>query len=349
MVKKLVRILIITLAAFPLTATASELNIYLWEDTLSTHVISQWSKYFNIPLHLFHFDNDDERSLLMLKSFQLPFDIIVLDNVSAQIFARQDAFEDLSSLKNRQYIDPRWNQVCGTHAIPYFWGSVGIVYRENKLSSPPRTWSEFMNPPPTVKGHIGMIQDSVETLLPFLYAQHLSPITDSLPELRAAYHAMERFNANIITYEYALSYVRSHHKDNDNLYMALGYSGDQYSLNRYFNNNNWKFITPAGPIFIWVDCMAINSNSENKKAAKDFLNYLMQPDIAAQNALDIGAATPNMAALKRLPASFTHDESIFPPIGDMKNIIIDTELSPLNLNIRSKIINSLINQHEAQP
>ncbi|MDW6003151.1 polyamine ABC transporter substrate-binding protein [Vibrio mangrovi] len=346
--KQLARILILILVGLPFSAISAGLNIYLWEDTLSNKVISDWERKFNYPLNLFHFDNDDERSLLMLKSLQLPFDIIVLDNVSAHIFARQDTFEDLSSLKNRQYIDPRWNKICGTHAIPYFWGSVGIVYRKNKVSSPPQTWSDFINPPPELKGHIGMIQDSVETLLPFLYAHHLSPITDTLSELKAAYQAMTELSPDILTYEYALSYVRSH-KNNDNLYMALGYSGDQSSLNRYFQNNNWKFVTPAGPQFLWVDCMAINSNSENKKAAKDFLNYLMQPDIAAQNALDIGAATPNKAALKLLPPSFIHDKSIFPPINKMKNTMIDSELSPLNLNIRAKIINSLINQHEAQP
>lgn len=82
---------------------SSELNVYLWEDTLSPRVIDAWNQANpDSAIHLYHFDNDDERSLLMLKSIQLPFDIVVLDNVSAHIFSRQDVFEDLDFAPSQQ-------------------------------------------------------------------------------------------------------------------------------------------------------------------------------------------------------------------------------------------------------
>lgn len=347
--KNIKTILLAVLSLTPAISTATGLNIYLWEDTLSQKVINDWQKNTDISINQFHFDNDDERSLLMLKSVQLPFDIIVLDNVSAQIFARQNAFEDLSDLKGRENIDPKWNKVCGSHAIPYFWGSVGVLYRKSIFgSNPPQTWNDFLTPSPEIKGHIGMIQDSIETLLPAMYSLGKPPASDDIATLKTGYDMMSKMNQNILTYEYALSYVRSHENSND-LYMAIAYSGDQNSLNKFFKNDDWSFITPKGAPYLWFDCMAINSNSEHKKEAKEFLSYLTQPKVAAQNALDIGGGTPNIKALKYLPNSYKNNRTIFPAPERMKYAIIDQELSPTNLNIRAKIINSLITQHEAHP
>jgi spermidine/putrescine transport system substrate-binding protein len=344
--------LIYVLLSIPLIASASakenHLNLYLWEDTLSFNVISDWEANHQHSINLFHFDNDDKRSLLMLKSVQLPFDIIVLDNVSANIFSRQGALENLSGLSNRKNIHPRWNAICGDHAIPYFWGTVGIVYRKSQFEHPPTRWEDLIDPIEKHRQHIGMIEDTVETLLPILYSLNLSPLTDDVDKLKIAYDFMVKFNKNVLTYEYAHSYIRSH-RDSNKLFMAVGYSGDHYSLNRYFHTNDWDFVTPEGPPYVWVDCMAINSNSKNKEQAKAFLNYLMRPDVAAKNAMDIGSATPNQEALKLLPKHYADDDGLFVDEVRLKNAIIDTELSPENLNIRAKIINSLVNQHEAQP
>lgn len=345
--KKSVIISLLASIIFAKLAIATELNIYLWEDTLSKRVINKWNESHDIKLNLYHFDNDDERSLLMLKSLQLPFDIVVLDNISAHLFSRQHVFEDLTDLSNRKNNLPRWNQACGTAAIPYFWGSVGIAYRKSKVDHVP-DWSDMVDIAPSQRGHIGMIQDSVETLLPALYSFNYSPITDNAHALKQAYEAMLKANPNILTYEYLLSYVRSH-KNSDDLHMAVAYSGDQYSLNRYFKTNDWDFVTPSGEPYLWIDCMAINSNSHVKKEAKQFLEFLMEPEIAKLNALDIEAATPNTKAIKLLPKSYANDKSIFPPEALQGGGLIDSELTPENLNVRAKIINSIINQHEVKP
>ena len=47
----------------------------MWEDTISPYVVEDWESSTGIPLKATHFDNDDERNLLMMKSLQLPFDV----------------------------------------------------------------------------------------------------------------------------------------------------------------------------------------------------------------------------------------------------------------------------------
>ncbi len=335
-------------AGFSSYVISSELNVYLWEDTLSPRVINAWNKLHTTQINAYHFDNDDERSLLLLDGATLPFDIMVLDNVSAQLFASQNIFEDLSQLKGLENNESRWKNACGTQAVPYFWGYVGIAYRKSKVHTPPSQWKDLVEIDEELKGHVGLLEDSVETLLPALYSINKSPLTSSVADLKAAYSKLKNSVNDILTFEYALSYVRSH-ANSDDLYMALSYSGDQFSLNRFFNNEDWGFVLPEGKPYLWVDCLALNSNSINKEVAKKFLEFLMRPEIAAMNAQDIKAATPNKSALKLMPTSYIEDPDIFISDNQLSQSIVDSELSASNLSLRAKIINSVIDQHEAKP
>ncbi|MGR5119652.1 polyamine ABC transporter substrate-binding protein [Vibrio astriarenae] len=327
-------------------ATNAPLRIYLWEDTLSENVTDLWHQHHQQAVDQIHFDNDDERSLLMLNSKSLPFDIVVLDNVTAQIYARHNMFEDLSALENREHNAPRWNELCGTHAVPYFWGPVGYVYRHDLVDTPPQTWADLINPLPELKGHIGWIKDSTETLLPALYGLGYSPTTDNEYELKQAYQALNALAPSILTFDYALSYIRSNSRSND-LKIALAYAGDEYSMNRFQQHSQWRFKVPEGERFIWTDCLAVNAHSDNKAQARAFLSFLMKPEIAAMNAIDIRAATPNKKALKLMPQSYLNDKNLNPEEHFFEQVNFDEELSVINIRQRARIIDSIVKRHEA--
>ncbi len=323
------------------------LNIYMWEDSLSPQVRRHWEDLTNQRIKIANFDNDDERNLLMMNIPKLPFDITVLDNISANLYGKAGSFEDLSSLKNPQNNNPVWNKECGRYAVPYFWGRIGIAYRKDKVSQPPTTWKEFLSPPPELSGHIGLLTDTVDTLLPAFSSLGLSPISDDPSELQQAFKKMQAFLPNILTFEYILSYVRSH-RDASNVTMAMAYSGDNYALNRYLKKDLWGFIVPDDHPYIWVDCLAINKNSSNKQQAKAFLEYLSTPQVAADNAMFVRAATPNSSALKLMPEWYLNDSTLFPKHLSHTQGQLDASLSAQNINLRAKILYKLLKDHETQ-
>ncbi|MDN3683817.1 hypothetical protein QW180_06095 [Vibrio sinaloensis] len=218
-----------------------------------------------------HFDNDDERSLLMMKkNIQLPFDIVVLDNVSANIYGKLGGFENLSKLPNRKHNASMWNQACGDYAVPYFLGHCRYHLSKKTSSLPHLTLGTISSIPPQAQwGKIGMINDTVESFLPLFYSLGLSPTTESREEIQQAYPALQEFSQRVLSFEYILSYFRSQ-SNADEMQLALAYSGDQYSLNRLFGRDAWGFIVPEGQLYLWVDCLAISSHSKNKRAAKAF-------------------------------------------------------------------------------
>ncbi|NOH79808.1 spermidine/putrescine ABC transporter substrate-binding protein [Vibrio sp. RE86] len=325
----------------------ANLHIYMWEDSIAESVLSRWESENSQTIQSSYFDNDDERNKLMLNSQKLPFDIITLDNVSAGIYGNDDTLVRLDDLPNTLNNDKRWTQACGDYAVPYFWGALGLAYRKSKFEEAPASWKTITSPTEELKGHIGMLADTVETLLPSLLTMGYAGNTSSPYELKKAYeHTLEQLT-DFLTFEYAISYIRTTANPQD-LHIAMAYSGDQFALNNFLQEGDWAFVIPDEGSSIWVDCLAINSVSPNIEQAKKFLNYLMDAQIAALNAEEIGVATPNLAAYQYLPKTYLEDKTLFPSQEVLDKSYIDQRLSSANSTLRTKVIKTILKKYETQ-
>jgi spermidine/putrescine transport system substrate-binding protein len=64
---------------------------------------------------------------------------------------------------------------------------------------------------------------------------------------------------------------------------------------------------------LWFDSMVIPAAARNVELAHQFINHLLDPEIAAMNAKKVNYATPNLAARSLMPPKMLADESIYPP------------------------------------
>src|SRR5437773_2859315 len=99
---------------------------------------------------------------------------------------------------------------------------------------------------------------------------------------------------------------------------ALGWSGDLLQADSELarlghQQGRVRVIIPPGGTMIWIDSMVIPKTARNVDLAHAFINYLLDPNIAALNALKVNYATPNAAARHLLPAAMLADERIYPP------------------------------------
>ena len=85
-----------------------------------------------------------------------------------------------------------------------------------------------------------------------------------------------------------------------------------------------------------------------QEAARKLLNDLMVPKVAAQNALQVVAATQTRSALALLPNLHTKDSTLFPSQEIINKCVIDRRLTANNINLRTKIINNVVKSYEAQ-
>lgn len=322
------------------------LSVYAWENTFTPSIQEKWALKTGQKVDITHFDNDDERNRLMLNSAHLPYDIVVLDNSAAHVFGQEGKLVKVSDLTNYNNNNSQWNKVCGDYAIPYSWGMLGVAYRTSEFKNSPTSWSILTSPPEKLQGHIGLIEDTVDTLLPSLLMLGIDPLTDSPEALRSAYAQLIENSSHILTFEYPTTYINSN--NGEELHAAMVYSDAIYWMNTSDKKGDWAFFIPNEGSMLWVDCLAINTNSSQIESSKAFLNFLLEPEIAAENALHTMSATTNDKALTIMPRSYRENKTLFPSQEVISNAIIDGALSKKNISLRAKILRNLISHHEAK-
>jgi spermidine/putrescine-binding protein len=92
---------------------------------------------------------------------------------------------------------------------------------------------------------------------------------------------------------------------------ALGWSGDL--MQAADEGENIAVVVPEKGTMIWIDSMAIPKAAPNPELAHRFIDFLLRPEIAAQNAEYVSYATPNATARQLLPAELRDDPVIYPP------------------------------------
>lgn len=93
--------------------------------------------------------------------------------------------------------------------------------------------------------------------------------------------------------------------------LALGWNGDAATLRA--QGVPVLYVIPSEGSQIWEDDWAIAADAPNPELAHAFLNYVLRPEIAAQEARYTRYATGNHAAMELLDDEMRNDPSIYPP------------------------------------
>jgi spermidine/putrescine transport system substrate-binding protein len=80
------------------------------------------------------------------------------------------------------------------------------------------------------------------------------------------------------------------------------------------------YVIPEEGCTIWQDNMAIPVGAPNKYTAEVFINYVNDPEIAAQNATFVGYGTPNEAAKEHMDADILANPGIYPPAATVARL-----------------------------
>ena len=96
---------------------------------------------------------------------------------------------------------------------------------------------------------------------------------------------------------------------------SLGWSGDliQAADTAEEEGLEVQVIVPATGTMVWLDSMAIPRAATNPELAHRFIDFLLDPAVAAQNAQHVHYPTPNQAARMLLPPEDQQDANVYPP------------------------------------
>ena len=332
-------------AALAAQAETRELAFLNWADYMDPGILEEFRQRTGITVRQTYFDSDSARDELLLETGGKGFDLAVVNGGSLRILTKRGWLEPITKadIPNLKHIDPHWRTAharAEDYGVPYFWGTIGIAYREDLVPTAVTSWMDLFRPHESVKGKVGMIADDADMIGAALKALGHSLNSTDEEALQAAEQLLVEQRPHVRTYKY-LSLDENSALVTGEVGISMMYSGDALMVQEH--NEDITYVLPREGGNIWIDYLCIMRESVNKSAAKQFIDFLNEPEIAARLAQYVYYATPNQAAQKLLPAEFLSDPVIYPSGQALKNSEPYRPLSPRAAKRRSAIFSRIVN------
>ncbi|EBA00522.1 Spermidine/putrescine-binding periplasmic protein [Marinobacter sp. ELB17] len=340
--------LALTLIVLSCPLQASELTELLflnWSDYMDPQILEEFKQRTGVAVKQTYFESDADRDELLLGTGGRGFDLAIIDGTSIRILAKRGWLEpiDETDIPNLAHIDPRWRTVheeAEVYSVPYFWGTLGIAYRQDLVAFPVTSWMDLLQPAEELHGRVAMISGTRDLIGVALKALGYSLNSTDIQELKEAEALLQAQAPAVKTYK-TVSRDANSALVNGQVAMSMMYNS--YALMVQEHHDEIAFVLPKEGSNIWVDYISVLSASANKAAAKQFINFLNEPEIAARLAQFVYSATPNLAAEALLPAEFKSDPVIYPNDKALEKSETNQRLPVRTQKIRAEIFSRLVN------
>lgn len=296
------------------TATAGSKDtiiVYNWGDYIDPELITQFEEETGYKVIYETFDSN-EAMLTKIKQGGTNYDIAIPSEYTINKMVKENLLEklDYSKIKGMEHIDPRFLHQSfdpeNTYSIPYFWGTLGIVYNtkvypEGYL----KEWRDLWKP--ELKDSILFIDGAREMMGIALQTlgYSLNEKDETIVKEAGKYLKTLMPNAKAIIADEMKTYMIQGEAN-----IAVTFSGEAAKMLN--ENEDLAYVVPSEGTNLWFDNIVIPKTVGNKEGAYAFINFMLRPEIAAKNAQYVGYATPNKDALALLPEEVTSDESFYP-------------------------------------
>ncbi|MGM9618581.1 MAG: ABC transporter substrate-binding protein [Oscillospiraceae bacterium] len=295
------------------------LKLYNWGEYMGESLISDFEKQFGVKVIVEYFDSNE----MMYTKLQAgdAYDVLVPSDYMIERLISEGMLQELDhslipnlsnlaeGVKNLPY-DPD-----NSYSVPYFWGSVGIVYNHNNVDPAvveSQGYEILRNT--DYKGRIYVYDSERDSFMMAFKALGYSMNTDDEAEIQAAYEWLLDMNNTmdpVYVTDEVIDGMINGTKD-----IAVVYSGDATTILE--ENEDMSFWMPSEGTNIWSDAMVIPANAENPLLAHEFINYVLTYDASLGNSEYVGYASSNQEVLDELSGEdglFAENEAYLPRSG----------------------------------
>lgn len=297
--------------------TTIDLRVYNWGEYISNgedgslDVVKEFeNRNPNIKVEYNTYASNEEL-YAKLRSGSANYDVIIPSDYMVSRMIQEDMLEKLDfdrlpnyedvmdSFKNLEY-DP-----TNEYSVPYTWGTVGIIYNTKMVDEPVTSWDILWDP--DYMGNILMFNNSRDAFGIALKRMGYSQNTTD-PEIldQAAEDLKEQKQ---ILQSYVMDEIFDK-MSNGEAALAPYYAGD--ALTMIEDNPDLAFVVPEEGSNRFVDAMVIPKGVRHKEAAEDFINFMMEPEIALANIEYLGYSTPMQSVYDQLDEEVIHDGISYP-------------------------------------
>lgn len=321
------------------------LKLYLPGEYLGENVISDFEKQYGVRVIVENFDSNEMMYTKLMAGDR--YDVIIPSDYMIERLMNEDFLQplDKSMIPNMENMS---DAVLGmsydpdnTYSIPYFWGSVGLVYNHENVDPAvieSEGWEVLRNT--DYAGHMYIYDSERDSFMMAFKALGYSMNTEDPNEINDAYEWLLQMNntmSPVYVTDEVIDGMMNGYKD-----IAVVYSGDAAVV--LDENEDMSFYMPSQGTNIWCDAMVIPQNAENPKLAHEFINYMLTYEAAFDNTETVGYTSPNAEVFEEMTSSedlYADNAAYLPRSGYDKdemfhdNQVLMRELSKLWIKVKA--------------
>lgn len=273
-----------------------ELAIYNWSDYIAEDVVPAFEKEFGIKVTYDTYESNEEM-MAKLQVGAAGYDLVVPSGYILQVLAKQNLLAPLRKnlLTNWGNVAPMFHDPSfdkgNTHGVPYMWGTTGIAYRSDKIPVAPDSWGIFLDK--AQGGKMTMMDDLRDVIGSFLKFRGKSINAVDAESLAAAKADVLAAKPNLKAFISAP--VKGQLVAGD-VWLAQLWNGD--TMQAKAEQPAIAYVVPKEGAPIWTDSLVIPAAAPHKRAAHEFMNFVLRPEISAKIADFTGYGAPNQKGME---------------------------------------------------
>lgn len=274
------------------------LHIYNWGEYTGENILHEFEEETGATVVMENFDSNEQMYIKVANGES--FDLLVPSDYMIQRLIEEGYLQKLDQSK-LDCLDKLSDAVKGLpydpnndYSIPYFWGTVGIVYDKTKVDVKDleeEGYNIFLDE--KYKGDIYLYDSERDSFMMALKALGYSMNTQNMDELNQAYdwlvQCVETMDTEIVTDEIIDNMAQGRKA------LGLIYSGDATYI--MAENENMGYYMPETGTNLWSDAMVIPKNAKNPELAYAFMNFASDYEGAYDNSSYVGYTSPNQEVM----------------------------------------------------
>ena len=312
------------------------LNVYNWSDYIAEDTIQKFEAETGIKVNYDVFDSNEIVEAKLLTG-STGYDVVVPTanflerQVKAGVFRKLDP----ALLPNLKNMDPvisdrvALHDPGNQHAVTYMWGTTGFGYNVKAITDrlgamPTDTWALFFDPAVVSKladCGVSLLDAPTDVMATALKYLGLDPNSESPDDLAKAEALMATVRPHI-RYFHSSQYIDD--LANGETCLAMGYSGDiLQAADRAAEAKQGvevQYVIPKEGAVVWFDMLAIPADAPHPENAHAFINFVMQPQIAADISNYVLYANANKASLPLVDEAVRNNPSVYPTDAIKQNL-----------------------------
>lgn len=295
------------------------LHVYNYGSYIDPDLLTKFTKQTGYQVSYETYDSN-ESMMVKLKQGGSNYDLVFPSEPYVAKLAQENLLAPLDHQKIRglENLDPMLLNHAfdpnNRYSLPYFWGTTGIMYNAKAFSKDEvDTWAKLWAP--KMKDQVMLIDAPRESIGMGLQALGYSENDHDPAHIQAARQKLAALAPNVkaVLNDEIRAYVTSGEAN-----VAVAYSGvADYA---HALNPDIDYVIPKDGGSVWTDNISIPKNAQNKAGAYAFINFLLDPKNAAQNAEFVAYSSPNLAAKKYLSKEITSDKILYPQRSELAKV-----------------------------